>query len=143
MRIPDSILILFWFRYFLHHVLSMEHLRRQDQSFSPFKSAACSQERNIPVWNFLMRNLSSPVSQMYWTSRLSLMLELLKRMQNDCLTATGGPVQKGLTTFLVPSHQKLVVTADKAKANATKLRVIAKEARCPRSSIMVKTTQER
>lgn len=71
----------------------------------PFMSAACSQEKKIPVWNFLSRNFSSPVSKMYWTRRLSLTLELLKRMQKDCFTLTGGPVQKGLATFLVPSHQ--------------------------------------
>ncbi|KAJ7989468.1 hypothetical protein DPEC_G00304860 [Dallia pectoralis] len=75
-------------------------------------------EKKMPVWNFLMRNFSSPDSQMYWTSRLSFMLLLLKRMQYVCLVVTG-PVQKGLTTFLVPSHQKLVVTADRAHANAT------------------------
>lgn len=45
---------------------------------SPFMSTACSQETKIPVWNLLMRKFSSPVSQMYCTSRLSLRLELVE-----------------------------------------------------------------
>ncbi|KAG7234223.1 hypothetical protein INR49_005481, partial [Caranx melampygus] len=53
---------------------------------------------------FRGQGVAAVLSQMYCTSRVSLMLELLKRMQNHCFTFTGGPVQKGLATFLVPSH---------------------------------------
>lgn len=108
------------------------------KTFLPFMSTACSQDKNMPVWNFLSRNFSSPDSMMYSTIRVSLTLELFKRRQKICLVFPGGPVQKGLATLLVPSHQWLVVTASKAKVNATKLRTSAREARCPCSSLMVK-----
>lgn len=77
----------------------------QSLSLLPVILTFSSHENQIPVWNFLMRYLSSPVSQMYWTSLLSLMFELLNLIQNDCLVVVTGPVQKGFATFRVPSHQ--------------------------------------
>ena len=73
-------------------------------SFLPVILTFSSHENQIPVWNFLIMYLSSPDSQMYWTSLLSLMFELLNLIQNASFVVPG-PVQKGFATFRVPSHQ--------------------------------------
>lgn len=53
---------LLYFPKLQHLVQAVQPWERASGAVLPIKSTVCSQENQIPAWNFLMRNFSSPVS---------------------------------------------------------------------------------